>query len=196
MLVINFYARQESAYKSKTLICIKCLAHNLINRICGEVDTAKRPRQTALVPLAYFLRMRIILFRISHLACLGWHSAQFCPQNMCRTLASEASKSAAKKFCMEKISFKINWLVCGYYACQHPCPQNMWVSHTLADCVPTRYIARLDFLYTGVRVARNFPSRRLAYLAVVDCLYRCYRTDHRAPDVSPPIAHHSQDIAG
>jgi len=36
----NFYAWQENAYESRTLILINVIANNLINRIWGEVWTA------------------------------------------------------------------------------------------------------------------------------------------------------------
>ncbi|MRV74143.1 hypothetical protein GJ700_20755 [Duganella sp. FT92W] len=85
MPVQNFCAWIENAYESMGLLCNKAIAHNLINRMWGELHS--RP----MLASALFLSIGIKLFEINGLFGNPGACSHFFPQKMCRTTLQDAA---------------------------------------------------------------------------------------------------------
>ncbi|MTW04062.1 hypothetical protein [Pseudoduganella ginsengisoli] len=81
----NFCAWIEIAYESKGLVRNKAIAHNLINRMWGELHTCPG------ISAACFLSVKIKAIRIKDLISIPGLCSHFFPQNLCRSAQQSAA---------------------------------------------------------------------------------------------------------
>jgi hypothetical protein len=188
-------ARRLFPYKSKGLRTLCALAHNFVHKKCEEAGSTGRAE--AVRHAAKFFSAKISLIKIKGLPYGKLISHKFIhrncgqvPSSIRDDIAMWKSFAAPAKFLrMAKYSLRIKDLSWGKGYCAHFYPQK--VCRTLLAANPaTSYIAQfvslMFFYHPGVPFARHSSSRRLAHLAVADCLDHRIGPDRRTPDLPAP----------